>query len=256
MMGRRFLGLLVLLVGLGFLLDAMGLIEFGVLAGRWWPVLLIAAGLLQMATRSAPPVVSLGLIVVGAVLLADRLGYVPGNLWSYIWPVVLILIGLAWLLGGRQWRRRRSYSTHHGGHAHGARAGTIHVVPDAQVRMSAAFGGYEAVSRAAPFRGGQLTAVFGGVKLDLREAQLPPEGADLEATAVFGGVEILVPTNWRVETRGMPILGGFDDKTASASAGANAPVLRVRGSAFFGGLSIHHGKGVNPPYMPRPITGA
>jgi hypothetical protein len=39
-------------------------------------------------------------------------------------------------------------------------------------------------------RGAELTAVLGGVTLDLRNALPAPEGATVTATAVFGGLEL------------------------------------------------------------------
>ena len=44
------------------------------------------------------------LIAVGLIALAQRLGFISGSIWSYTWPVVLILLGLSMLRG---WRARR-----------------------------------------------------------------------------------------------------------------------------------------------------
>jgi len=45
------------------------------------------------------------LIVVGIMALLVATGVLPGSAWSYIWPVILILLGLSILMG----RRRRRY---------------------------------------------------------------------------------------------------------------------------------------------------
>jgi predicted membrane protein len=80
--------------------------------------------------------------------------------------------------------------------------------------------------------------VFGGVTLDLRDARLDPEGARIDVTAIFGGVEILVPRGWRVTTSGTPILGGIDNKTAGEAAGG--PELLIDALAILGGADIKH----------------
>jgi hypothetical protein len=53
--------------------------------------------------------VGLILIVIGVVALLVKLGVVTGSVWSYTWPILLILLGLSWFL---RWpllfRRRRS----------------------------------------------------------------------------------------------------------------------------------------------------
>jgi predicted membrane protein len=80
--------------------------------------------------------------------------------------------------------------------------------------------------------------VFGGVTIDLRNAQLDPEGARLDVTALLGGVEILVPKGWRVTTSGTPILGGIDNKTAGEAA--EGPELRIDALTILGGTDIKH----------------
>jgi len=83
--------------------------------------------------------------------------------------------------------------------------------------------------------------VFGGVMLDLRGAQVADGGASINATAAFGGVEILVPRGWRVSVRSTPILGGVDDKTEHPAA-SDAPLLEIDAVAFCGGVDIKHEK--------------
>lgn len=80
--------------------------------------------------------------------------------------------------------------------------------------------------------------MFGGVTIDLRDARLDPEGARIDATAVFGGVEILVPKGWRVTTSGTPIMGGIDNRTAGQTA--EGPELRIDALTIFGGTDIKH----------------
>jgi len=85
----------------------------------------------------------------------------------------------------------------------------------------------------------QVTAIFGGVELDLREARLPAGTVDVEVTAVFGGVQIMVPPNLAVEIHGSAILGGFDQMDrAPLAPDPNAPVLRIHGTAVMGGVSV------------------
>ena len=98
------------------------------------------------------------------------------------------------------------------------------------------------ISTSRQFRGAWLTGVFGGVTLDLRGAELAEDGAAINATAAFGGVEILVPRGWRVSVRSTPILGGVEDKTEHPAASADAPVLRIDAVAVLGGVDVKHEK--------------
>jgi len=63
----------------------------------------------------------------------------------------------------------------------------------------------------------------------------------IELFAAFGGVDVLVPEGWKVIDRGVPILGGFDNKTIPpASDDPNLPALRVHYVTFCGGIDIKH----------------
>jgi hypothetical protein len=73
------------------------------------------------------------------------------------------------------------------------------------------------------------------VTLDLRPAKLAPEGAEVDVMAAFGGAQIIVPEGWPVEFSGVPVFGGFTDKT-SHTTGETGPRLRIKGTAIFGGV--------------------
>jgi len=85
----------------------------------------------------------------------------------------------------------------------------------------------------------QVTAIFGGVELDLREARLPAGSIDVEVTAMFGGVQIVVPPSLAVEIHGSAILGGFDQMDrAPPVPDPDSPVLRIHGTAVMGGVNV------------------
>jgi predicted membrane protein len=86
------------------------------------------------------------------------------------------------------------------------------------------------------FRGGQLTAIMGGLELDLRGAQVQ-DVAIIDTLAFWGGIEIFVPEDWSVVNEGFAFMGGFDDQTHSQPPG-NRPHLIVRGLALMGGVEI------------------
>ena len=85
----------------------------------------------------------------------------------------------------------------------------------------------------------RVVATFGGAQLDLREARFPTGVIDLEVRAVFGGVQIIVPPGLAVEVHGTAIMGGFQNvNRAPAHPDPDAPLLRIRGLAFMGGVEI------------------
>ena len=105
-----------------------------------------------------------------------------------------------------------------------------------ELGLVAVFDGIELKSRASAFRGGSMLAWFGGISVDLREAQLAP-GARLSLYTLFGGIAIRVPAAWRVESELTALAGGADARSP-ANDDPDAPVLTVTGRALFGGIEV------------------
>lgn len=101
----------------------------------------------------------------------------------------------------------------------------------------AAMDGTDFASRSDAFRAGSGTAVMGGIALDLSEASFP-SSATLELTAVAGGIDVVVPKDWRVEMTSTAFAGGVENLTNPDAAEDGAPLLVVDARAYFGGIAI------------------
>jgi hypothetical protein len=102
----------------------------------------------------------------------------------------------------------------------------------------AVFSGARRVGRWRPARRERAVAVFGGVDLDLREAELPAGGLHVSAWAVFGGVHLLVPDGVRVELSGFSLFGGREVHEGADLPGSDAYVVHVHAVAVFGGVHV------------------
>ncbi len=82
--------------------------------------------------------------------------------------------------------------------------------------------------------------LWGGAKIDLREAHLDSGGADLELDSIMGGIEVRVPSDWRVEMDTSEVrLGGVDVRVPPDNElTGDPPRLRVRASARLGGIVV------------------
>ena len=83
---------------------------------------------------------------------------------------------------------------------------------------------------------GDLTAIMGGGKIDLRDARIQEKEAVLDVFTLMGGLEIQVPEGWVVEPRFTPILGGYQDRTSRATQGTQR--LVINGTAIMGGITV------------------
>jgi class 3 adenylate cyclase len=81
-------------------------------------------------------------------------------------------------------------------------------------------------------------AFWGGAKLDLREAELDEPAVTIRATAIMGGIDIIVPDGVDVDMTGVAIMGGKECRVKDGPRRPGAPLVRVRVFAFWGGVSV------------------
>ena len=219
--GRLFVGAVLVAVGVLFLLEANDVVDAGATMAAWWPVAVVGLGVFHALDRRRITTGAVTLIAVGAALLVITTDVFGEESWDLVWPVALIAAG-SWLVLG--WGRRSV-----------RRTPALDTVDGIAVLSSA-----RVATRSQQFRSGSLTAVLGGITLDLSEAAPVATGAVVDATAVLGSVTVLVPRGWLVELRGVPILGGWDDTTDRSAIGSGAPRLEVRALVALGGIEVKH----------------
>jgi hypothetical protein len=105
-----------------------------------------------------------------------------------------------------------------------------------ELALVAAFDGIELKSRSKSFKGGSMVSWFGGIAVDLREAELAP-GARLTVHTLLGGIAIKTPPGWRIESTARALAGGVDVRTP-AEDDPEAPVLKLEGTALLGGIAV------------------
>jgi hypothetical protein len=107
-----------------------------------------------------------------------------------------------------------------------------------EIDVAAIFDALEFTSRSTSFRGGDAIVWYGGGTLDLREARLDPDGAELRVRAMFGGLEIAVPSSWPVQLRSRTLIAGAGDARDEDDVDPTLPPLIVDAQAMFGGVVI------------------
>lgn len=178
-------GTALLLIGVGFFLNALGIPGVRDLVVQWWPLVFVVIGLGDLLTGN--PFNGVFWCLLGVVVSLFTSGTVSysGNLWSILWPLALALIGLRLLLRPLLGKRARLENRHF-------------------ADSSAVFGGTEKRVDSQEFKGSTVNAIFGGATLDLRDARIAEEGAVIDVSVVFGGVEIVVPPEHRSRPRSPP----------------------------------------------------
>ena len=214
---RLWLGGVLVAVGGLWLLDAADVLDASAVVDGWWPLAVIALAVVAAVTQRRVGPGPLVVLVIGVALLVDQLAEVDVD--AFLWPLLAIGVG-GWLLLTLGRRRPATPSET----AHGS--------------TFALFGGSETRNRSPHFAHADVAAVMGGATLDLREAHVEP-GARVDALALFGGVDVIVPEGTRVNLHGLPIFGGFGDKTVTDGVlSADAPTVDVSATAIFGGVEV------------------
>ncbi|MFB6201666.1 MAG: LiaI-LiaF-like domain-containing protein [Halorhabdus sp.] len=212
------IGGILIVVGIALLAETTDMYDASVLL-EYVPSLFVLLGVYALVSsgfrnRFGPVVV---IAVAGAWQLV-ALDYVEPEHVTQFWPLVIVAFGLSIILG--QYRSR-------------SRA-----VSDAYVSAIGVFGGSEQRPTTSAFEGADLTALFGGVELDLREAGIEQRPARVSATALFGGCEVVVPPEWNVQFDVLPIFGGAEDERKRRERDHDETDLVVTGFVAFGGVSV------------------
>jgi predicted membrane protein len=226
MTSQALLGIMAIGLGILFFLDNLDIINFRH-ALPFWPLALFVVGVVKICDSTNRNGVFVGAALAGAgvLMLLNRLGFLYIS-WRSLWPLALILLGVAVLLRPATRRDVATVNLDKGA-----------ADKEEYLDVTAILGGFQRRVTTAHLRGGEITAVMGGCELDMRSASIDGE-AVIHIFAVMGGITIKCPVDWTIVLEGTPILGGFDEKTAPPPD--NSKRLIVRGYAIMGGVEIRN----------------
>lgn len=219
-------GAVLIALGIALFLGNLGLLPYDGIAALW-PLAFVFWGTLGVirARSVAAAVYPVTAIVAGIILILSAFGVIRHVSVFSLWPLVLIAAGVLAMTSGLTFRDLSAKFT----------SGTT----QNRVQEFAVFSGVKRRIETLAFEGGELSCLFGGVEIDLRRASMIAD-ATLDANAMFGGIELRIPEEWKVVIQGFAAFGAYEDKTLPPrpEPGQQPPVLTIRGTTAFGGVSI------------------
>lgn len=190
----------IVLIALGVIWGgkALGIINVDIFFPGWWTLFIIVPCFIGLFDGEDGKTGNLIGILIGVCLLLacqDVLEF--DMLWKLILPAALILIGFSILFKdvfrNAAMKQVKKLQGHKG------------------KEYWATFSDQKLDFAGEEFTGCKLQAVFGGVKCDLRGAKIKQDVV-IEATSIFGGINILTPENVKVKVASTSIFGGVSNK--------------------------------------------
>lgn len=219
--GNLIWGIILIVVGIIIGLNSLGIANINIFFDGWWTLFIIIPSLADIIKRPNKAS-NYGWLVLGIVLLLcaqDILKFeVIGKL---IFPAILVFIGLSLLFKDKVGKKVKE---------------KIKTLNEEELEeYYATFSGQEINKAGEVFNGASLNAIFGGIDLKLQDAKIQKDIL-INATAVFGGIDIIVPSNVNVKVQSTSIFGGTDNKITKQTE--NLPTIYVKAFCLFGGTDI------------------
>ena len=215
-------GLVFIIVGVIFGLNSVGLTNINVFFDGWWTLFIIVPSFIGLFKDKDRNSNLIGLII-GVCLLLGCLDLISFELiWKLMIPAILVLIGLSFIfkdtLNSKVKKEIKKLNKNE------------------SREYCSTFGGQNIDFTNEEFTGWSLSAVFGGVKCDLRNSIIK-EDVVINASAIFGGITIYVPSDVNVKISSTPIFGGVSDERKKTEKKAKNTIY-INATSMFGGVEI------------------
>jgi len=214
-------GVVLVVLGLIFGLNAMGITDINVFFDGWWTLFIIIPSFIGLV-KERGKTGNIICLAIGIILLLSAQGILDiSKIGKLIFPGILIIVGLSIIfkdtIGSKVNDKIKELNKEN------------------KDEYYATFSGQKLNFTGDEFKGASANAIFGGIDMDLRNANITQDQI-INATAVFGGIDILVPNNVNVKIKSNSIFGGVDNKVKENKE--NAPTIYVKAFCLFGGVEV------------------
>lgn len=246
--GALITGLLLLIIGVGFIGEATHLWNFNLFFPGWWTLFIIIPAFSATVGQGFHTGNVAWLIFGVLMLLACQDWFKSFMSWQLFLGIFIVYWGLVivikFAMGPKQKQIRQEYPSISGQYNS---TGAVSAAPqegycaagdpDSNPSYTAILSGNTVKNCSRNLESVHVEAIMGGVDLDLSDAVVTHD-IQVTATAILGGIDIIVPRNVKVVMRSVPILGGCDNTAASLPVDADAPTVYFDCTAVLGGVDL------------------
>lgn len=222
--GNVLWGIVFVALGVIFGLNALEITNIDVFFDGWWTLFIIVPCFIDLFKDHDKTGNMIGVLIGVALLLCcqDLLEF--DLIWKLAFPTILVIIGLSFIfkdtLHGKVKKEIKKINEKNG----------------KKQEYCATFGEQRLNFSEEEFKGCELTAVFGGVRCDLRDSIIK-EDVVITASSIFGGIDIFVPTDVNVKVTSTSIFGGVSNKTINSKK-EHKKTIYINATCIFGGVDI------------------
>lgn len=215
-------GIALVAVSAVLILNALQITNIEIFFDGWWTLFIIVPSFIGLFTGNDKTANIIGLLIGAFLLLACQNIIDFDMLWKLILPVIIAVIGIKMIIGGVIGNRGFVKS--------------IETKGENIKTGFAAFSGQDINFDNEIFKGAELTAVFGGIKLDLRNALFEGDTV-INTCSIFGGTDIFLPENVNVKVNSNSLFGGVDNKKHQ-NCKDNQYTVYLNATCIFGGVDV------------------
>ena len=203
------IGILLVVAAIGYIGNVFEVWHFTLFFPGWWTLFIIVPAVIALAANGFRPTYAV-LLGIGLLLLITRLGILPSWLSKLFIPVIILAIGFLIIFRGKENGSMPLYI--------------------------AVFSGRTPNYNGKEFTGAICMAFLGGVDLKLKQATIR-DGAEIDALAIFGGVDVILPPDVNVEASCIPLFGGLSEPK-NRVYDSSFPTVKINAIAIFGGIDV------------------
>ncbi len=218
-------GILLVVLGVIFGLNAMEVTHINIFFRGWWTLFIILPSITGII-KNPRKIGSYIWLIIGVALLLNIRGVIKLNhISKLIFPAILVFIGLGIIfkeqVGTKVNEKIKELNSKTG--------------KDGLEEYYATFSGQDLNFKGDTFKGASLNAIFGGIEITLKEAEITQDIL-INANSIFGGIDIIVPEKVNVKVKPTSIFGGTTNRVKDEKE--NVPTIYIKSFCLFGGVEI------------------
>lgn len=214
-------GLILIIVGVILGCNATGLTNIDIFFDGWWTLFIIVPCFIGLFNDNDKTGSIIGILIGVFLLLCcqDILSF--EIFWQLLIPAILVIIGLSIIFKDVFNKKISEQIKHLNNNKKGGYCSTF---------------SSQKINIDDEFTGTDITAVFGEVTIDLRNAKIN-EDVVINTSSIFGGIDLFIPDDVNIKVKSTSIFGGVDDKRKNRNNDSKYTIY-VNATCLFGGVDI------------------